>query len=438
MLGKLKRALSREDGQALLIGIFVFAALTASVAISLDVGAGFGERARIQSAADAAALAATDALEDGKPAAQVLKAAEDWAEANGYVDGSDGATVIVNIPPASGPYAGDNEYVEVIISKATDTYFASLFGQDFWDISARAVGGGAAPNTAAGTDASIVSLNPAACTSVEIAASAAFTSQGPIMINSDCASYAAEFECSSICKAQGGIESVGGVLKDNKCKPCNVTNIGHFADPLAAVLPPCFPNSPVPCQDVGLLTVRNGTPANPQLMSDSNFALQPGIYYGGIEYNPGTARTMAPGIYVIAGGGFKLNPSASFTANGVFIYNTNDPDCPGCSQGPYGPFLIDTGANANFSPMTTGPYAGLLMFQDRNNSETAVFNPSANFGEGTIYMPSAHVILNPSADLTVQIISDTVMINNSAAFTAIYQGDVFYSGGEGGFIRLVE
>jgi len=429
---------AKQEGQALILGVIAFAVLVGMAALAIDVGFGFGDRANTQRAADAAAIAAIDALEAGRPVAQVVKTGEDWASANGYVDGSDGATVTVNVPPLEGPYAGNVEYVEVIISKETDTYFASVFGQDLWDISVRAVGGGAAPLTAAGTDASIVSLNPSACKSVEIGASATLVSEGPIMINSDCASFAAEFSCSAVCKAEGGIESVGGVLKDNKCKPCTVTNIGHFADPLAAVLPPCFLNSPAPCQDVGALTVRNGTPANPQLMSDSNFDLQPGIYYGGIEYNPGTSRTMAPGMYVIAGGGFKLNPASSFIANGVFIYNTNDPDCASCSQGDYGPILVNTGANTSFSAMTTGPYAGLLMFQDRNNTEEAIFNPSANFGEGTIYMPSAHITFNPSADITIQIISDTIKINNSAAFTAEYRGEAFYNGGVGGFVRLVE
>ena len=241
------------------------------------------------------------------------------------------------------------------------------------------------------------------------------------------------------CQALSGIESVGGILSDPlTCDPCNVTSIGHFADPLSGVLPPCFSDAPVPCQAVGPLTVRHGTPADPQLMDDSSFDLQPGIYYGGISYSPSSASSMAPGVYVIAGGGFKVNPSADFTALGIFIYNTNDPDCPSCSQGEYGSISINTGANASFSPMSSGPYAGLLMFQDRNNTEAAAFNPSSSFGEGTIYMPSAHVLLNPSGNAVIQIISDTIKINNSTAFTALYRGEVFFGGESGGFIRLFE
>ncbi len=87
---------------------------------------------------------------------------------------------------------------------------------------------------------------------------------------------------------------------------------------------------------------------NSQVMSDPDFDLQPGIYYGGIDYAPSSARTMAPAVYIIAGGGLKLNPSADFIANGIFIYNTNDPGCPSCSQGEYGQILINTARTQNF------------------------------------------------------------------------------------------
>ena len=84
--------------------------------MAIDVGNGFGERANNQRAADAAALAAIDALEAGMSTDQVIETAEKWAGANGYVDGIDGAKVTVNIPPSDGPYAGNSEYVEVIIA----------------------------------------------------------------------------------------------------------------------------------------------------------------------------------------------------------------------------------------------------------------------------------------------------------------------------------
>ena len=75
--------------------------------------------------------------------------------------------------------------------------------------------------------------------------------------------------------------------------------------------------------------------------------------------------------------------------------------------------------------MTTGPYAGLLFFQDRANTEKVVFNPNSTFGEGTLYFPSAFADMNPNADAVLQIIADTIKINTSGTFTASFDGDAF-------------
>ena len=230
---------------------------------------------------------------------------------------------------------------------------------------------------------------------------------------------------------------MGKVKKDNKCKDCDPVTIPPFVDPLGGVLPPCFTVSPTPFTDVGSLTVRNGTAANPEKLQNGTFNFQPGIYYGGIDIG-GTVKDWAPGVYVIAGGGIKINTSSSFQAEGVFIYNTNDPGCPSCSQGAFGKVEINTSASAHMSAMTTGPYKGLLFFQDRANTELAKFNPSASFGKGTVYFPSAHIDLNPSADAKVQIIANTVKINNSSSFTADWDADSVASAAGAPYIRLVE
>ena len=68
----------------------------------------------------------------------------------------------------------------------------------------------------------------------------------------------------------------------------------------------------------------------------------------------------------------------------------------------------------------------LLFFQDRINTEKAVFNPNHTFGEGSVYFASAAVDLNSNQDVTLQIIADTIKVNNNANMTARFYGDVFY------------
>ena len=64
----------------------------------------------------------------------------------------------------------------------------------------------------------------------------------------------------------------------------------------------------------------------------------------------------------------------------------------------------------------------MLFFQDRANTLKAVFNPNANFGEGTLYFASALVDVNPNNDIQLQVIADTIKVNNNGAMTAKYDG----------------
>jgi hypothetical protein len=394
------------------------------------VGLAYRQEGHLQAVADSAALAAVQELPDDPDAAEEI--AEQYIEAHGVdVDDEEYDISITT------PYAGDASVIEVTIGGNVDYVLGGVAGVFGAEVSGRAVADADEGVSTPYSDASIIALDPNDCKALEINASSTLKAEGPIMINSNCASFASEISCSSSCQAQGGIQSVGGVKKDSKCTQCSITNIPPFADPLASVLPPCFTGGPVLCWDVGTLPVRNGTAANPQLLQNSNFNFQPGIYYGGMDIG-GTVKDWAPGVYVIAGGGIKINTSTAFKAEGVFIYNTNDPGCPNCSKGSYGKVEINTSASAHMTAMTSGPYKGLLFFQDRNNTELAKFNPSASFGKGTVYFPSAHIDLNPSANAQVQIIANTVKINNSASFTADWNEDAVASAAGAPYRRLIE
>ena len=145
MLQALKRALSNnESGQALILGVLAFSALVMMVALALDIGDAYGDRARVQRAADSASLAAAQVMAAGGNNKQVTDAALTFADNNDYPDSRADTSVTVNIPPLAGAYAGDPHYVEVIIDHEDDAHFAQILNFDAWDISARAVASGAA------------------------------------------------------------------------------------------------------------------------------------------------------------------------------------------------------------------------------------------------------------------------------------------------------
>src|SRR5580700_1089814 len=79
----------------------------------------------LQHASDAAATEAATTLLNGGTSADATAAAISCVQTeNGFAD----ANVVVNIPPSSGPYAGNANYVEVIASEQKTTFFMQALG----------------------------------------------------------------------------------------------------------------------------------------------------------------------------------------------------------------------------------------------------------------------------------------------------------------------
>ena len=199
--------------------------------------------------------------------------------------------------------------------------------------------------------------------------------------------------------------------------PAPTTGAPPMADPLGALLPPCFGSITTGCQNVGTLPVMNfannaangtslpssctGTPTAPVTCSIGSATLKPGVYYGGLTIS-GTV-TMTAGVYVMAGGGIVMNTGNSSqstdASGGVMIYNTQDDNPTGRSvtAGQYGQFVLGTGnATVSLVAPTSGYYAGISYFQDRNNTLTVDLRGgnSGNYTlDGVIYASSAGVDL---------------------------------------------
>ena len=113
-------------------------ALCAVAGLAGDVGYFFDYRRRMQTAADAAALAgAEQARRDNK----IASAAQAAAATDGFTNGTDGTEVAVHSPPLSGYYAGNPSYVEAIIAQTRPSLFMGVLGFQSARVSARAVAG---------------------------------------------------------------------------------------------------------------------------------------------------------------------------------------------------------------------------------------------------------------------------------------------------------
>jgi len=116
---------SFERGQALILIVFAIIGLVGITALAIDGGNAFAERRKAQNAADTAALSGALARINNESWVQTTYAV---AAQNGYNNDTTTNAVQVYSPPISGPYKGDIEYVQVIITVHTKTYFASVVG----------------------------------------------------------------------------------------------------------------------------------------------------------------------------------------------------------------------------------------------------------------------------------------------------------------------
>lgn len=128
--------------------------------------------------------------------------------------------------------------------------------------------------------------------------------------------------------------------------------------------------------------------------------IQAGYYPSGLPVS--SNLMLAPGIYAIKG---DLNKNV--TGTGVMIY------------------LIDGtlgDATINISPPTSGPYAGISIFQARNNSTSCTYTGNNQVDiEGTVYMPAAHLELRGTPDtFSNQLIVDTLELRGTATISVNY------------------
>lgn len=120
-----------EQGQALVLVTLAIIGLLGITGLVVDVGMTYTDRRDAQGAADTAAMAAALARVRGQ---NITNAAQSRSAANGYDNSATPGMVVVNNPPLAGcdgtnsPYAGNNQYIQVLIYSDVDTYFAPLVG----------------------------------------------------------------------------------------------------------------------------------------------------------------------------------------------------------------------------------------------------------------------------------------------------------------------
>jgi Flp pilus assembly protein TadG len=145
---------SRREAKVLVLMAILLPVLCGMVGLVVDSSLLMSSYRNLQQVSDAAATAAAMALSNG---ATTADAAAQAVTCVNTTNGLTNANVTVNIPPSSGPYAGNSSYAEVLVSRTQSTDFIQVLGASSQQsVSVRSVAG-VQPSTAG---AAIVVLDP--------------------------------------------------------------------------------------------------------------------------------------------------------------------------------------------------------------------------------------------------------------------------------------
>jgi len=364
-----------ERGQAIILIVFSIIGLIGMTSLAIDGGNALIDRRRTETAASAAALAAALARIEG---GDWRSAALATANANGYNNDGISSVIEMNTPPLSGPYVGNSEYIEVIITSNLDTYFGPVIGVPRVTNVARAVTRTKPSEYGPMFDGyALVSLAPHSECAEDKKKSFWIHSEATILLsgggifvnsdNTDCAFM--QFGSGSIrIQDESPITIVGGA-DVQKTKLITPYSVQTGAVPIA--YPPAIQMPKVGCgSKVAAVDILTGT------------TMTPGTWDSDEDFPPAGVSFLEPGTYCITGD-VVINSGTKLEGKGVLLIIED------------GEFLVNGGAEVWLTAPQHGPTEGLLIYMPIQNRHRIALNGNVDSRfRGAILAPGADIRLN--------------------------------------------
>lgn len=408
-----------EAGQAVVLIAIVLLAMLMMVGLAIDAGQLYSARRAMQESADAAAYAAAVTLYQGGTQAQAFAAAAVDSTTNGYTHNGTNTWITIQQPTAW-PY-NTNRFIEVIIQQDVKTSLVPAQAA-LNHVTVHAIAGADTLNN----DYAIMALDRGAVpNALLVGASATLNiTGGGIVVNSTAGLAASNstplgswnISCPSTnpCNIDiaGGTASSWPIARPGSPDYYEGARTARpqVTDPFAGYPKPSTTN--MPCGTQAACTNRGG-------FGPGSDTLGTGIYTGNFAN-----KNLCHGIYILKGGGFggdigidttSTDPVTGDVCDGkVFIFNTmtNYPATGGtCSS-----MGVSGNHDITMYAMTTGTYAGLLVYQDPACTAPMVFGGTAFMlqATGTIYLPNALFSANGHPTINGgQIVAKTIDLQNS-------------------------
>lgn len=374
----MKRYIISEKGQQLATVALLLPVLVALMGLVVDVGNAYAHKLMAQNAADAAASAAGMVLyQQGASVAETT--ARYYAGLHGYNDDR-----VHNWLRFSWP----SQCIRVQISEAVTPVFASIVWSGTFRVNATA----SACYKTTGVSSNVIVLNRHDCSALKISGGAQVrVAQGNLHVNSDCADKAIDMSGSAALITQTPTTYVGGIKTSGSAHitPLPVRS-SYLPDPLATLPAPASCSA---CPSAKKMSIG----------SDTRVTLSPGCFEGGISISGAAEVTFNPGVYCIGGDGLKISGSADVSGSRVTFYFMEDS------------FDLSGGASFGATPPTSGAYAGILIFQARNNpSRSDISGGTLADSQGIIYLPAGELSVSGGSALRTNFVVDQLTVTGGA------------------------
>lgn len=391
--GFLRRFARDERGVSAIIFALILPMLIGMVGIAVEIGLWFEQKRDLQSAADAAAIAAAFERSEGNSAATMQTVGAASSALNSFTDGVDG-TVTINWPPlAPSTHAGDSDYVQAVLEKPQTLLFSAVLNPGAVTLIARAtayVGGQAL--------GCVVALEPSASEAIHLDANSRINLTDCGLTVDSSSSTALHMDSNSQVNADYARITGNYDLDSNATFNSTPVTTGATAvsDPFSDLANP----SAGSCDQSGY-----------SLGSNNTATLSPGVYCNGFSLGSNSRATLSAGTYYMNNGTFSMSSNSKlYAGDGVTIIFT-------------GSAHMDLSSNAwiQINAPTSGTYAGIAMMQDPDSSaNTHTMNSNVYIGlTGAIYFPDSLLHMDSNSTITTSsVLSSTYGTTTPASNSA--------------------
>lgn len=380
------------DAAVLPLAALAFPVVLGMVGLGTDTSLWMSSKRSLQTAADAAVMAAGWELAMDSEDYMDFAALKE-AQNNGYEHGNGGVFTLTIINEGD-----DGTTIGVQLTQNADTFFSKIVFSDPVKISAYA-------------EATISGVSGNFCIlALEEMDSGSLTTHGNVEVNAPDCGIAVNSSDDEALRMSGNVDVTVSTVRITG--DYDVSGSVNFVyDSISTGVSPLDD----PYEDLEVPEYEECGRGGGSLRVNSATTLSPGVYCGGLNISGNNDIEFEPGVYIIDGGDFKVSGSGELYGEGVtFILTGSGRD--------YAELDISGSRDIEFSaPLEGEDMEGVVFFQDRNapngnSNVNKLVGTSDIIINGTMYFPSQELWFGGDATLMAGASPCTRMIARTVTF----------------------